>query len=190
LHICMPIALSGVKAVIGNDEHQVAEAIAGMMACAKRQPIVGIKIEIEVRPCVGAPEARESIPGRAGLQIEAASQESHRSRLYGGLQLHILPDIERGVGARPRLSAKNLVGIRADPCARVIGAPAKIDVRSRIVGVGIFTDRDLPRQACGTVRRSRATGTEEHAHTAGNSDPHNGDCSRFGCAAGSPSMMH
>jgi hypothetical protein len=201
LHICMPIALSGVKAVIGNDEHEVAEAIAGMMARAKCQRIVRIKIEIEVRPCVGAPEARESVPGRADLQIEAPAEESHRSRLDRRLQLHILPDIERGVGARPRLSAKDLVGVRADPCARVLGTPAKIDVRSKVVGVGIFTERELPRQACGVVGRGRATSTEKHAHAAGDSDPHNDDCSRFGFAgaapvrgvppaAGSRSMMH
>jgi hypothetical protein len=134
------------------------------------------------------------------LQIEAPSQESHRGRLYGGLQLHILPDAERGVGARPRLSAKDLVGVRADPSARVIGTPAKIEVRSKVVGVGIFADRELPRQACGAVRRGRATGTEKHEHAAGDSDPHDADCSRSGRAggfpvrgvpgAGSPSMMH
>jgi hypothetical protein len=173
-----------VKAVIGNHEHLVAETIAGMMARAKRQCIVRIKIQIEVRPGIGAPEACKSIPGRADLQIEAPAQESHRGGLHGGLQLHILPDTDRGVRARPHLSAKNLIGVRTDPCARIIGAPAKIDVSSEIVGVGIFADRELPRQACAAVRRSRARRADEYAHTAGYSDPHNGDCSRFECIGG------
>jgi hypothetical protein len=175
----------------------VAKTILGMMPGPERQRIIGIEIEIEVRPSVGAPEARESIPGCAGLQVEAPAQESHRSRLYGGLELHILSDTERGVGASARLSAENLIGICADPCARIIGTPAKIDVRSEVVGVGIFTYRELPRQR-GAVGR-RATTAEDYAQTAGNSDPHNGDCSRFECAgmfpaqvsaARSASMMH
>jgi len=155
LYIGMPVALSGVEAVIGDDEDQIVDAVIRMVPRSKSQRIIRIKIQIEIRPRIGAPEADEAVPGRADLEIDACAEKSHRGCLKGWLHLQVLPDADRGIGTRTRLGTERLVRVHSDPGAGVVGSPSKIHVRAGIAGVEILADGELPGQTCAAGRGGR-----------------------------------
>src|ERR1700761_695800 len=169
----MPISLTGMKAIIGDHEHEVAYSAFGTMTCAKSQRIVRIEVEIEVRSRIGAAKTCHTVPSCADLQIDAAAQEAKGRGLDGRLQLHVIAQADGRVGAGPSLRAKSLIGVHANPSAGVVFTPAKIDVGAEVVRVGILAHSQFPwvdgptRLGCVADSRranqSRSeTGSQEH----------------------------
>src|SRR5579872_717000 len=145
-----------MKPVVSDDEYQVTHAVGGMMPCADGQRIVGIEVEIEVRTGVRAPKSRQAVPVAANLKIEAAAEKSHPGRLYRWLQLQIVAQADRGIGAGTRLGAEHRIRIDAHPCARIIGTPAQVGVGTRVVGIKVLADGEFPGWHRGAIQRRGA----------------------------------
>src|SRR5882757_6248760 len=100
LRVQVPVALPGVKAIVRDHENGITEAAFRLVAGAQRDRIVRVEIEVEIRPGIGTPQARDPIPRAAHLDIDAGPRKPPCCQLQGRLHLQILRHLNGGIGPK------------------------------------------------------------------------------------------